>query len=161
MTSDNAAKTGWEQRFWSKVDRSGGPDTCWPWIAGHNERGAGIAQDPETRKMGVATRILWRMTIGPIPEGIQVLHRCDNPPCMNPKHLFLGTRSDNMRDMFAKGRDDVGRRPGAPLTKLTPDMLLEIRLQAAAGAPIRAIAREYVWPSTIRKRLAQTQPVEV
>jgi hypothetical protein len=154
-------RVGWEERFWSKVDVRG-PDECWNWTGGHNERGSGIFKDPDSNKMAVATRVLWRKTKGPIPDGIQVLHRCDNPPCVNPAHLFLGTRSDNMQDMFAKGRDDVGRRRGAPLTKLTPEKMAEVRLLAAAGAPIRAIAREYgVWPSTIRKRLAQTQLVEV
>lgn len=150
LVNSNAANN----RFWTKVDQSGGPDACWPWTGGHNDRGAGIAVDPETKKMAAATRVLWRMEIGPIPDGIQVLHRCDNPPCVNPAHLFLGTRADNMRDMMAKGRARQGRTAGGPWLKLTPDKVMDIRLLVAAGAPIRAIAREYkVWPSAIRSAL--------
>lgn len=148
-----------DSRFWDKVDRSGGSDACWPWIAGHNPRGAGVfyATLTPNKHMVIATRYLWEALYGPIPEDYHVCHRCDYPACVNPSHLFLGTRSDNMRDMMAKGRGRQGRKFGEPHVKLTPDKMARVRELVAAGMPIRAVAREYgVWASSIRLALRRT-----
>ena len=83
-------------RFWGRVDRSG---ECWLWTAGKSG-GYGVVGHNSQK----AHRVAWELTIGPIPQGMQVLHRCDNPPCVNPEHLFLGTNHDNMLDRQAKGR---------------------------------------------------------
>lgn len=93
-----AAKYGTrEQRFWSKVDRRG-PDECWPWLAAKSATRYGVFD--KTR----AHRVAYALTHGLIPEGRIVCHRCDNPPCCNPAHLWLGTPKDNTADMVAKGR---------------------------------------------------------
>lgn len=84
--------------FWSKVDRSGGPDACWQWLGFRDRIGYGHFSHK------LAHRIAWIARFGGIPEGQQVLHHCDNPPCCNSRHLFLGTQADNMRDCVAKGR---------------------------------------------------------
>lgn len=91
-------------RFWAKVEvRS--DDECWPWKAnlingyGQFNMGGKIHQ----KKM-VASRVSWELVNGDIHDGLHVLHKCDNPPCCNPKHLFLGTHDVNMKDMKAKGR---------------------------------------------------------
>jgi hypothetical protein len=62
----------------------------------------------------MAHRVIWEEVFGPIPDGMLVLHRCDNPPCINPAHLFLGTHTDNMRDRAAKGRDPNSRKTACP-----------------------------------------------
>jgi hypothetical protein len=89
------------EQFWAKVDVRG-PEECWEWKRRRSHRGYG-----ETRwggKTERANRRAWLLVNGPIPIGVSVLHHCDNPPCCNPAHLFLGTHTDNMRDMAAKGR---------------------------------------------------------
>ena len=88
-------------RFWAKVRKT---DGCWLWTAGTFARRYGYGQFGLNGHPHKAHRLAWEFTNGPIPEGLSVLHHCDNPPCVNPAHLFLGTRGDNTRDMMMKGR---------------------------------------------------------
>lgn len=91
-------------RFWPKVDRRG-PDECWPWKAARRAAGYGkIGRGKSGRGWMLAHRASWELAHGPISSETLVLHRCDNPPCVNPAHLFLGTHADNVHDMVAKGR---------------------------------------------------------
>lgn len=88
-------------RFWAKVKKS---DACWEWQGGRLPHGYG--RIVISRKEGAvrAHRFSWELHFGPIPDGMVICHRCDNPPCVRPDHLFVGTQSDNMRDCVNKGR---------------------------------------------------------
>jgi len=86
-------------RFEAHVDKSG---DCWKWTGPLSDGGYGKFSCGQVKRR--AHRVAYEMYVGPIPDGMHVLHRCDNPPCVNPTHLFLGTHLDNMRDMEAKGR---------------------------------------------------------
>lgn len=93
-----------DRRFWPKVLKAG-PDECWLWTGavagfGHGRIGRGGHRGGAM----CAHRLSWEIHNGPVPDGLCVLHRCDVPTCVNPSHLFLGTRPENMADMTAKGR---------------------------------------------------------
>src|SRR3990172_4237019 len=94
--------------FWAKVNKS---DGCWTWTASKRKFGYGafVWADSEGRIIqGRAHRFSYELHHGPIPLGICVLHKCDNPACVRPSHLFLGTRADNNFDMLSKGRHVCG-----------------------------------------------------
>lgn len=93
-------------RFWQKVDTS---SDCWVWTGSQTAPGwHGIIMWDGRRQ--TASRVSWQIHNGPIPDGIKVLHRCDNAPCVRPEHLWLGSQRDNMRDCSSKGRLGVQRR---------------------------------------------------
>jgi len=140
-----------EERFWAKVDKNGPvpahcPElgNCWVWTNAKHDFGYGkiwaSASYPED-----AQRVSWKLAYGPIPPGMYVLHRCDNPPCVRPEHLFLGTHKENMQDMTAKGRHGVFDRAGEKNgnAKLTEAQVVEIRERAAAGERGLTLAAEY------------------
>ncbi|MFO7180891.1 MAG: HNH endonuclease signature motif containing protein [Pseudomonadota bacterium] len=125
------------QRFWEKVEKT---DTCWIWTGTKLQHGYGAL---DTRRHGKrivirAHRFAWELTYGPIPEGLHVLHECDNPSCVRPEHLHLGTHAQNMAEMAARGR--AGREFRKPNTKLSYAQVLEIRASKAPGV---ALAKAY------------------
>jgi len=118
-----------EERFWEKVDKRN-PDQCWEWTGARDQQGYG-----SIRPFRKASRASWVIHFGSIPDGMYICHRCDNPSCVNPSHLFLGTNADNLRDMRAKGR---AYNPGTPgeknvSAKLTEIEVTEIRSRYANG----------------------------
>lgn len=96
-----------ENRFWKYVDRSG--PLCWEWTAAQDYLGYGRFNDENGRKM-LPYRWLYEVARGPIPQGMFLCHHCDNPRCVNPDHLFVGTALDNRRDCVQKGRAFHGPR---------------------------------------------------
>lgn len=96
--------------FWSRVDTSG---ECWLWTGAKTELGYGLFLDNRRRLR--AHRVAYALTYGEFPDELVVCHRCDNPRCVRPNHLFLGTQTDNLADMTAKGRRARGDTSGAHL----------------------------------------------
>lgn len=122
------------ERFWPKVDKRG-PDECWVWNGRRNQRGYGKLRLDDRRYRG-AHRISWFLAHGEWPD-LFVCHSCDNPPCVNPAHLWLGTNDDNIADRLAKGRPPGPARGEANRTaKLTPVQVLEIRAAGGRGADL-------------------------
>ncbi len=123
---------GFATRFWLKVEKT---SRCWNWIAATNGVGYGVIS---AGAMRLAHRIAWTMKNGAIPRGMFVLHRCDNPRCVRPSHLFLGTQADNMRDMREKGRhgyrshsgDENGR---AKLNRSRVERMRRVRAKTGAS----------------------------
>ncbi len=112
------------KRFWSKVDIKS-DDECWNWKAGKIRSGHG-----QFRVNSIKTythRFSYELKNGPIPEGLHICHHCDNPSCVNPNHLFLGTHQDNMKDRDMKGRNNCAKGSNHGESKLTEQQILEIR----------------------------------
>lgn len=116
----------WVAGFFNKVQKT---ESCWNWIGLTNNKGYGIINRHHSHRMTVASRVSWEIHRGPIPEGIFVCHHCDNPLCVNPDHLFLGSQTDNMRDCVKKGRLNVADHRGKqnPFSKLTDSDIRCIR----------------------------------
>lgn len=111
--------------FWPKVSVTKNPYKCWEWKASTNKRGYGQLMVWKLKRPMLAHRVSWIVHNGAIPNGLFVLHDCDNPGCVRPGHLRLGTHADNMLDASLKGRQARGKR--LPHTKLTVKQVIEIR----------------------------------
>jgi len=97
-----------EERFWSKVDTSGGNDVCWTWTGSRSTNGYGTFK-LSTNKTVLTHRYAYRLATGKqIPRGMHVCHACDNPSCCNPKHLSVGTPKQNVEDSIRRGRKYMG-----------------------------------------------------
>ena len=127
------------ERLFARVHKTRG---CWIWTGSCGQAGHGqIMADRNigpSRRLRQTHRVSWEIHYGPIPDGLCVLHKCDNPACVRPDHLFIGTKADNTADMLGKQRE--ARGVDLPQAKLTEKQVLEIR---ASDAPQRELARRY------------------
>lgn len=141
------------ERFWEKVAKG---DGCWEWLAHRKQRGYGTLQIG--RRSVAAHRVSWELHYGPIPDGLWVLHRCDNPPCVRPDHLFLGDAAANGRDMGSKGRAAIQQHPelvtrgeAHPWAKLNAEAVRQVRAMLETGLSLRRVGAQFgVGPETIR-----------
>lgn len=134
-----------ESRFWKKVVKRG-PDDCWDWIAAKSECGYGRLWSNEISHHIMAHRFSFEIHHGrTAARHLEVCHKCDNPGCVNPLHLFEGTHQQNMTDMAQKGRAKNAPRHGTEhtLSKLTEEQIPTIRNRVAGGESLSSLGREY------------------
>ena len=134
-------QTNPNQRFINKVDQSAGPQGCWPWIGHRQREGYGLVK--RAGRAVLAHRVSYQIHRGEIPAGMIVMHSCDNPCCVNPNHLVLGTNADNSRDCISKKRQAYGEKNG--VAKLTESQVQEIRqgYNKLAGRTLQYLAQQY------------------
>lgn len=118
----------WEERFWDKVKKT---DGCWLWLASTAGKGYGQFPIPGEQRCVYAHRLSYWLHKGPIPKGKQVCHTCDNPRCVNPEHLWVGSCAENLQDMKDKDRHLCGSKNSR--AKLTEDQVRQIRVCLSSG----------------------------
>jgi hypothetical protein len=145
-----------EERFWTKVVKGPG---CWEWSGAKNSNGYGtLGTGPRgTKRIELAHRVSWELAHGRVPVGF-VLHRCDNPPCVRPTHLYEGSPADNVNDREARGRGVILRGDAHPqridpskvlrgerhgMARLTVEDVRAIRARRARGEKLRTISVDF------------------
>lgn len=146
------------ERFWAKVNKIEGG--CWEWTAYKMRQGYGVlilgSRTDGSRRTELAHRVSYTLAYGDFPEDQVICHSCDNPACVRPQHLFIGSQADNMLDMREKGRSTKGRPShlrgtAHPLSKLTESEVVEIRRRyASGGVSLATLGKEFgVCPQTV------------
>lgn len=133
------SRTTIEEKLWPRLVIA--ENGCWNWTGGKDWDGYGALRWGKEQR---AHRVAYILTMGPIPEDMWVLHRCDNPSCCNPFHLFLGDADDNNKDMMRKGHNRVAFGENHTASKLTNEQIIEIRrLHSEGNTTQREIAKRF------------------
>jgi hypothetical protein len=147
------------ERLWARVNMNGpvprhhpGLGPCWVWCGATNEKGYGKIDNRR------AHRVSWSLEYGGLDARDLVLHSCDNPACVRPSHLFLGSAKDNTDDMFAKGRNR--HKGGFAAPRVTDEQMTAIRRAKAAGQPLLRFVKEYGLSSSTVYRIANSLGAE-
>jgi hypothetical protein len=141
------------ERFWERVDVAG-PDDCWEWKLSCFESGYGQWKvKPKNLRVH---RVAYELSKGEIPDGLYVCHTCDNPPCCNPNHLWLGSNTDNQRDCIEKGRKVSPTGEGHGMAKLTAENVASIRAAHPRNTTRSLALRFDVSQSQIRRIVTRT-----
>jgi hypothetical protein len=131
-----------EECFWPKVDKRG-TDECWIWIGARETNGYGILANRSERGVVKAHRLSYELHFGKFDPQMEVCHHCDNPPCVNPSHLFLGTHLDNMRDRSVKQRTHRHMGSANGRSRLTHEAVQTVRAMYESGCSQAAIAKQF------------------
>lgn len=135
------ARMEWGEKFWLFVGRGSG-DACWEWQGKRFPNGYGCFLVSTVGKL--AHRVSYEIHTGHPPGDLKVCHQCDNPSCVNPNHLFLGTTMENIHDAIQKGRKAVLRGEKSSVSKLTKEQVIEIRrLYNVDGLPAPEISARF------------------
>ncbi len=143
------------ERFWSKTKRNES-NGCLEWCAFTTEYGRFFYNG----RSWLAHRVAWVITKGPIPEGMVVCHKCDNPKCVDVEHLFIGTPQDNVNDREMKGRNVVPKGELCGTSKLTEHQVIEIRnsdLNLIQAAKQYGVTPQAIWMVRKRKNWAHVK----
>lgn len=145
-------RKGLADQLWSKVEKT---DTCWIFRRSLNHAGYGQIHSSIRKRPLLAHRVAYELTHGPIPDGLFVCHKCDNPPCCNPDHLFLGTPADNREDQRQKDRIPYGVQHQNAV--LSDDDVITILELGARRVPQQEIAHQFGVTQSLVSRLLSGQ----
>lgn len=141
-----------EKNFWKKVIKT---ESCWLWSASTKGGYGCFGVDGKTLS---SHRISWEIVNGKIPDGMDCLHKCDVPSCVNPSHLFIGTHKDNMDDMSIKGRKFILKGILNGQSKLTDKKVKEIRkFRSEYGTSYRVLGKDFGVSYTTIKRVIKNE----
>ena len=127
------------------------PSGCWEWQGRRQRQGYGtvdLRKHSWPERVVMVHRLVYSICVEAIPDGLDVLHRCDNPPCCRPDHLFLGSNLDNVADKVAKGRHRSPSGEAHGMARMTAELVMSVRRRAAAGESYASIARDIGFSAT-------------
>lgn len=145
------------ERFWEKVDSSHGQGACWLWLGVRTRGGYGriTVHTSDGKRQFPAAKVAWELENGPAPVGMWALHKCDNPACVNPSHIFMGTPKQNSEDMSRKRRGLHGERRGRGV--MTESDVIQLRALRSLGVSLADLCRMFDFPKvTVHKAVTGT-----